>query len=467
MLFTTLDYFYFFLTVLILYWIIPGRTAQNILLLAVSYIFYGWIHPWFCILLGTYTVVTYACGRAMGRYPDQKRIFLIICLVINIALLAVFKYFNFFVDNIHALLSVFGLSLDPFVYRIILPIGISFYTFQTIGYIIDIYWGKLEPCENFLDFSLFVAFFPQVLLGPIERGGDLLPQIEKPRLFNSALLGEACSLLIRGYIKKLIIADNVKVFADKVFMLETPSLLLLLAGGFAFTIQMYADFSAYTDIARGSGKLLGFNLTRNFNSPYLAVSPQDYWNRWHMTFYSWVKDYIFTPLLTFSLRISKVRPAATICLVLILTMFLSGLWHGAGWTYIFWGLYYGILTSVYHLFGMGANWRPDSFFRTFIAWSVMFLLTVIAYIIFRASDISWLANVLTHTTPGFSGDSLTVSLVIIALVLFYSIPFLVLLILDRVVPDRKWIHSIVYGFAIVAIVLFFIDAKQDFVYFQF
>jgi len=282
--FNSWEYSGFLLSVFAIYWILARKSYQNVLLLVGSYIFYGYIHPWFCILIATSTIVDYFCGLAMARFTSKKLFFLITSLVCNLGLLGFFKYFNFFTENFINAANNLGFHLHPSSLKIFLPVGISFYTFQTLSYTIDIYRGKLRPRGNFIDFALFVSFFPQLVSGPIERAGRLLPQIEKARKFDWGFISSAFPLLIKGYLKKLVIADNVAVYVDKIFMLEHPTMLLLIAGAVAFAVQIYADFSAYTDIARASARFLGFELIENFDSPYLAVSPSDFWRRWHISF---------------------------------------------------------------------------------------------------------------------------------------------------------------------------------------
>ena len=224
-------------------------------------------------------MVDYFSGLGMARFAKRKKLFLIISLICNLGMLGFFKYFNFFVESVHEAAMSMGLHFSPIELRIFLPVGISFYTFQTLSYTIDVYRGKLKPRNNFFDFALFVSFFPQLVAGPIERATRLLPQVEKNRRWNNDFFLSAWPLMIRGYLKKLVIADNVAVYVNQIFMLEEPTILLLLAGSLAFAVQIYADFSAYTDIARASARLLGFDLMKNFKSPYLAVSPSDFWRR--------------------------------------------------------------------------------------------------------------------------------------------------------------------------------------------
>ncbi len=462
MLFTTYQYAIFLVTLFVLYWSIGNRKVQNVLLLLASYLFYGWFTPWFCILLLSSSIMDYCIGLWMQRYQAHKKQLLILSLTTNLGILGVFKYFNFFAENVSIALTSIGFHPGNLTLNIILPVGISFYTFQSLSYTIDVYRGKLEARKNIIDFMLFVSFFPQLVAGPIERATHLLPQIESNRIFSWSIFGYVIPFFVRGYLKKLVIADNVSIYADKVFMLDHPSMLLIVAGGLAFTVQIYADFSAYTDIARGSAKLFGFDLMKNFDFPYLAISPSDFWRRWHISFSSWIRDYLYIPL-----GGSKNKTVFGFALVLIVSMGLSGFWHGASWHFVMWGLYYALLIFIYRQLGMGGKWQPKGIFKTSIARLVMFCFTVFGWILFRTPDIDWLANVLLNATTGLGGNEFIVSLQIIVFVIFYSIPLLVFAFLDLVLPSNKWIQATVYALCVVTICILLRDKGQDFIYFQF
>ncbi len=462
MIFTSFTYLHFFLLIFTAYWLVRRLLPQNILLLAGSYLFYGWVTPWFCLLIGFSTVVDYFCGLGMRRNPARKKIFLITSLFSNLGLLGVFKYFNFFADSVSNALAAIGLNADPVTLQIILPVGISFYTFQTLSYTIDIYRDECEPRTNFIDFAVFVSFFPQLVAGPIERAKRFLPQVEAPRYWKWSNLDEAWPLIVRGYLKKLVVADNVAVLSDKIFMLESPSLLMILAGSLAFAVQIYADFSAYTDIARGSARLLGFQLIENFKSPYLAISPSDFWRRWHISFSSWIRDYLYI-----SLGGSRVGTGARFLLLLMVSMGLSGLWHGASWHFVIWGLYHGILVFAYHRLGLGGRWRPEGPIKTAVAWTVMFGFTLFGWVLFRVPDMGWFFSAFGSASAGFQGDLLVSAVSVIAATLVYSIPLFGLMALDRINVGGRLVHSLVYGVAIAAILTLAESQGQDFIYFQF
>ncbi|MCD4792913.1 MAG: MBOAT family protein [Bacteroidales bacterium] len=427
-----------------------------------SYLFYGWIHPWFGILIAVSTITDYFAGLAIYKRTNNKKLFLIISITVNLGMLGFFKYFNFFIENIYQIINNFGINASYAGLKIFLPVGISFYTFQTLSYTIDIYRNKLVPRKDFIDFAVFVSFFPQLVAGPIERAKRFLPQIENKRSFNIKLIETALPLLIKGFFKKIVIADNIAIFADKVFLLDSPSIYVLIAGTLAFTLQILADFSAYTDIARGVAKLLGFDLVRNFMNPYLAVSPSDLWRRWHISFSSWIRDYLY-----FSLGGSRVKTSIHFAFVLVVTMGLSGLWHGAAWTFVIWGIYHGLLVFIYHKIGKGGKWKPKKGFHTISACFIMFTLTVIGWMFFRATSIDWLTNIFLQSNIGFSGNDFLIGTIIIAFVILYSLPMVLFTILDKYFPEKEWIYSIMYGFLLVLMVLFFRETGQDFIYFQF
>jgi len=273
--FHSLDFVIFFILVTAVYWRLPHR-GQNVLLLVASYFFYGYVHPWFLILIASSTVIDYLSARGMERWPARRRAFMAASIVTNFGMLGFFKYFNFFVDNLHAVLEAAGLQVSLPVLRVILPVGISFYTFQAMSYTVDVFRGELRARRSLLDVAVFISFFPHLVAGPIQRASYLLPQVEARRRFALPRATSGFYLMVWGFFKKLVIADNVGIIANKVFALSDPSFEILWAGVFAFAIQIYADFSAYTDIARGSSRWLGFELTENFDHPYLARNPADF-----------------------------------------------------------------------------------------------------------------------------------------------------------------------------------------------
>ncbi len=463
MIFTSFDYLVFLALTVAVYWLVRNRSAQNAILLAGSYIFYGYIHPWFCILMAASTLVDYTAARAIERFPSRRKLFLVVSLSANLGLLGVFKYFNFFAAEIQSLLLQAGFQFHPVVFQIFLPVGISFYTFQTMSYTIEVYWGKLKARRNLPDFALFVSLFPQLVAGPIERASHLLPQIETPRRWDWAFIPEALGLLLRGYFKKLVIADNVSVFVDKVYMLETPSLLLLTAGTLGFAIQIYSDFSGYTDIARGSARLLGFDLMENFRAPYAAVSPSDFWRRWHISFSTWIRDYLYIPL-----GGSRVPNRRSYFAVLLVTMGLAGFWHGAAWHFIAWGLFHGLLLFIYHCLGLGGHWMPATRGKTVTAWFLMFCFTLIGWTLFRAPSLHWLGHAIRSTAFwSLSDDAITTGVAMLGIIALYGAGLWAILRFDRAVGQKPVLQAAYQGGLMIAILVLAAGSHQDFIYFQF
>ncbi len=315
------------------------RTLRHALLLGMSYFFYATWNPRFLALIFATSTQDYAIGRLLGRAsrPAARRALLAASVAVDLGVLGVFKYFNFFAESLAALLAAFGIAAEPWHLELLLPVGISFYTFQTLSYTIDVYRGRLEPTRNYIDYLLFVAFFPQLLAGPIARASGFLPQLRKVPALASARASRAVFFIGVGLIKKIGIADVLgahlvnPVFSNP----EMYSAVEALAAVYGYTFQIYADFSAYSDIAIGSAALLGFELPRNFDAPYRAASLREFWQRWHISLSSWLRDYLYIPL-----GGSRHGPVRTY-LALIATMFLGGLWHGAAATFVVWGLIHG------------------------------------------------------------------------------------------------------------------------------
>jgi alginate O-acetyltransferase complex protein AlgI len=339
MIFHSLAFLVFFLIVVTVYWRLPHR-AQNLFLLGASYVFYGWLQPWFVLIMLASTTVDFWAGRRMEDDPVHKKRYLAASLAVNLGMLGFFKYFNFFVENVHSALSTLGIDVGVPVLSILLPAGISFYTFQALSYTIDVYKGEMRARRDPINFALFVAFFPHLVAGPIMRASNLLVQVERPRQFSAVAARSGLVLMAWGFFKKLVVADNVAVIANRVFAQDAPTFEVLWAGVFAFGIQIYADFSAYSDIARGVARWFGFELIVNFNHPYIAHSPTDFWRRWHISLSTWFRDYVYIPL-----GGNRV-PALQREINLLATFVISGFWHGASWNFVLWGFYHGALVLV-------------------------------------------------------------------------------------------------------------------------
>jgi alginate O-acetyltransferase complex protein AlgI len=468
MLFHSLDFVVFLLVVLALYWSV-GLRAQNVLLLAASYFFYGYVHPWFLILLAGTTLVDYAAALAMGRFPEHKRLLLGLSLTSNLGVLGFFKYFGFFVDAVFDALTALGWHVQAPLLSIVLPVGISFYTFQSLSYTIDVYRGRLAPRANVIDVALFLSLFPQLVAGPIERATHMLPQVENPRRFDPGAASQALVLMTWGFFKKLVIADNVGVLADKVFGLASPGFVLLWVGVLAFAVQIYADFSAYSDIARGSARLLGFELMKNFDHPYLSQTPSEFWRRWHISLSTWFRDYVYIPLG------GNRGSAARHRLNLFLVFLLSGFWHGASWNYLLWGAYHGVLLIGYQWLGERAPVLFTSKALTLPRWALMFGLTLLGWLLFRETDVAQLARDLTLRPGSDTPAQLKAAGHLLGLVSLYALPLVIddaLSVLGAYrAPEPTLRTAALQGASVallvVAIAFLHIDVASDFIYFQF
>jgi alginate O-acetyltransferase complex protein AlgI len=465
MTFTDVAFAMFLPLVFALYWAVRNKTAQNLVLLVASYVFYGFVHPWFCVLLGASTVVDYGVALLMDRpglSPRVRKGVLGVSVAANLGLLGVFKYFDFFAASVGEFLGTIGLHVEPLLLNIMLPVGISFYTFQTLSYTVDVYRGDVRARKNFIDFALFVSCFPQLVAGPIERATTFLPQIETPRRWRWDMFFSAIPLIVLGFFKKLMVADNLAGLVNQVYMLQEPSAFVLFAGTVGFAIQIFADFSAYTDIARGSARLLGFELMENFNAPYLAVSPSDFWRRWHISLSTWIRDYLYIPL-----GGSRAGSPARHALVLIVTFGLSGLWHGAQWHFVIWGLYYALLLIVYQQLGMSGKWKPEGILRIAASWSVMMLLTLVGWTLFRAGSVGWLANAAVHGRLGLTGDDLFAGSLVLGYCIVYSSPWVLYHLMKRYASHLYW-PQVVYHWVLLTLILLLANRDpQAFIYFQF
>jgi alginate O-acetyltransferase complex protein AlgI len=387
MLFNTLTFVGFFIVVFGLYVVLNHR-RQNVLLLISSYIFYGAWDYRFLLLLMLSTCIDYAVGNAIDRQDNQKdrKRWLIISLITNLGILGFFKYFNFFADSLVDLASSLGFTVSPVTLQIILPVGVSFYTFQSMSYTIEIYRGRLKPCSSLFDFAVYVSFFPQLVAGPIERATHLIQQVITPRIVTLEKIGSGLALVLLGFFKKVVMADNLAPTVATIFSKGgnyTGEDVLI--GTIFFAFQIYGDFSGYTDIARGIARMLGFDLMINFRQPYFARDPSDFWQRWHISLSSWLRDYLYIPL--GGNRGSRWLTNRN----LMLTMLLGGLWHGAAWNFVLWGLYHGLLLVGYRVFSesrlaAGASSQQSSLFGTIAATFVMFLFTLYGWLLFRAQS---------------------------------------------------------------------------------
>ena len=468
MIFHSLDFALFLPLFLLGYWSLPHR-AQNVFLLLGSYFFYGYVHPWFLLLLAGSTIADYSYALGMQRFEARRRLLVTASIGTNLGLLACFKYFDFFSTNVAAVLGKLGLSVTPPLLGIALPVGISFYTFQSLSYTIDVYRRRLAPHRDFIEFAAFLALFPQLVAGPIERAVNMLPQVTSPRRFDPERARLALVLMTWGFFKKLVVADNVALIANKVFALGDPSFSLVWVGTLAFGVQIYADFSAYSDIARGTARLLGFELMENFHHPYLAETPSDFWRRWHISLSSWFRDYVFIPL--GGSRGAPLRVARN----LMLTFLLSGFWHGASWNFVLWGAYHGLLLIAYR--GLGAV-APRLFQARLLAplrVLVMFALVNVGWLMFRETSTSALFRDLTLSPFGEPQAEALAARHLFSLTLFYSVPLVVDSVLHlrgvyrkaEATPRAPWLGGLATAALLAGIAFFYSEASSDFIYFQF
>ena len=482
MLFNSIDFAIFLPIVFMLYWFATNNNLklQNFLIVAASYLFYGWWDWRFLSLILFSTVVDYTIGRKLRIEESQtkRKVLLWTSILVNFGFLGFFKYYNFFLDNFVTAFSFFGNPINPQGLNIILPVGISFYTFQTLSYTIDVYKRKLTATKNFVAFSAFVSFFPQLVAGPIERATHLLPQFYKRRKFDYALAVDGMRQILWGLFKKIVIADNCAEFANHIFNNSADmngSTLVL--GAIFFTFQIYGDFSGYSDIAIGTSRLFGFDLMQNFNFPYFSRDIAEFWRRWHISLSTWFRDYLYIPLGgNRGGAWMKVRNTFLIFIV-------SGFWHGANWTFIIWGA----LNALYFLPLLLTNNHRNNleivaqgkFFPNIKEFSSMLLtfgLTVFAWIFFRAENIghavSYISEILSaslFSSPYYPGIGLTIPTIILTF-LFVLIEWLGREGQYAIAHiGVKWTPPLRYAmyYAIIMAIFWFGGKEQQFIYFQF
>jgi D-alanyl-lipoteichoic acid acyltransferase DltB (MBOAT superfamily) len=469
MTFIQTEFLWFFAIVLTVYWALPKREWQNLFLALASAVFYGWVHPWFLILLYISAAVDYFAALGMEKRPDRKGWILFVSLAVNTGILGYYKYFDFFVENAAAALDALGVhnTLQPL--GILLPPGISFYTFQSMAYSIDVYRGELKPRKNLLDYMLAVSLFPHLVAGPVQRASNLLLQAETVRRFDWNLIRSGFALAIWGAFKKVVVADSVSPYVDKVFSLEHASGPLIWAATLGFAVQILADFSGYTDIARGCARMLGFELMENFKQPYLATNPSEFWKRWHVSFSSWIRDYLYIPF--GGSRGGFWRTT----LATFGAMGLSGLWHGASWNFVIWGCYHAALITGYRLvtprIPQGLRSFPGS---SVIAVLIMFGFTNLGWLLFRETDGKQLWAHLTASPFAASHDEWVATVTLLAVTATVSVPQLLALAAERWIVPRlsktEWylpVQTTMWAVYAVCLFVFVRMSGMDFIYFQF
>lgn len=475
---------------------------QNIVLLFASYVFYGFWDARFLALLFAMTVVNYAAGWAIslsmedGGSDNRKRLWLGLAIAFDLCVLGTFKYFNFFDDSLVRGLSSVGVHIEPVSLKLALPLGLSFFTFQAITYPFDIYRGKLAHTPRFLDFALFVSFFPTVVSGPVERASHLLPQMQSPRDVTSEKVHEGLWLILWGFFQKLVIADSIGLIVDQVYGSHADYQGLDIAVAIAgYTVQILADFAGYTDIARGVARLFGFDLVLNFNVPYSSVSPSDFWNRWHISLSSWFRDYVYISLG------GNRKGAWRTGLNQMVTMVLCGLWHGAAWTFVAWGAWHGLLLVLYRVQGwvgqavgrplkdlgsaLGIRFQAPtgegrfghtvgravrnggSVLSTGIRMLIMLLLVAVGWAVFRATSFSQVTYLFSHL--GLSHSDATVGW-FVTLVAF-TLPLVIVEVLQRrigspvfMIRANPWARGLAYGCLVAGVIVFSQREVAHFIY---
>jgi alginate O-acetyltransferase complex protein AlgI len=483
MLFNSIDFAIFFPVVFILYWFVANKDLkkQNVLLLISSYVFYGTWDYRFLFLLIFSTLLDYFTGIKMFENKDSKKKKLFwfwLSISVNVGFLGIFKYYNFFASSFAEAISNFGFKADPQTLNVILPVGISFYTFHGLSYVIDIYKDRIKPERNFINYSVFVSFFPLLVAGPIERATHLLPQIQRKREFNYLQAVDGLRQILWGLFKKIVIADNCAEYANQIFNNSADySGSTLVLGAVFFAFQIYCDFSGYSDIALGTARLMGIELLRNFAFPYFSRDIAEFWRRWHISLSSWFRDYLYIPLGgSKGGTWFKVKNTFIIFLV-------SGFWHGANWTFIVWGA----LNALYFMPLLLLNRNrtnidivakgkilPD--LREFINMGITFGLTVFAWIFFRAANLhhafSYIDEIFSYsffTIPNFPGIRQTLPILPLIFIFFivewvgreqqYAIAHIGL----------KWLKPVRWAmyYSIIFSILYYAGNKQQFIYFQF
>lgn len=472
MIFTEFRFFFFFFLVFAVYWKLRKTRRRNVWLLICSYAFYAAWDWRFLSLILTSTIIDFFAGSKIHQAQNvfQKRLFLIISLCANLGFLGFFKYYNFFAESASDLLEFLGFFSSITTLNIILPVGISFYTFQTMSYSIDIYKNKLNPANNFIDFALFVSFFPQLVAGPIVRAIDFLPQITVGKLLSEINFRYYCVLFLVGYVKKACISDNLAPVVDAYF--SDPQAFTSASGWlavFAYTVQIYCDFSGYSDMAIACAGFLGYTLPDNFNYPYFASNVQDFWRRWHISLSTWLREYLYIPL--GGNRGSRLMMYRN----LMLTMLLGGLWHGASWTFVMWGGLHGtalILNRLWATF-YARNLENNPLIKSVaqvVSIPVTFLFICLTWVFFRsesfAAALDIVQSCITFDSLGDQSLSPHVWLVMLVFIVFHWLRFKRLdKYLWASISDTNF--AAIYAFLFAVSLLFVPTSYTPFIYFQF
>ncbi|MCK4994034.1 MAG: MBOAT family protein [Candidatus Omnitrophica bacterium] len=476
MIFNSIQFAVFFLIVYVLYLLLDHK-GQNRMLLLASYIFYGAWDYRFLSLIFISTIIDYHCGIRIheSNNAGTRKKFLFLSVFANLGILGFFKYFNFFAGSLSSFLYVFGFSADFRFLFIVLPVGISFYTFQTMSYTIDIYRRQLKPTHDFPDFALFVAFFPQLVAGPIERAKRLLPQLLKPRKVTLDSFYKGSYLIAWGLFQKVFVADNLAKIVDSVFTGVAPyEGALVLMSLYAFAFQIFCDFAGYSNIARGLGKCMGIELMVNFKLPYFATNPREFWQRWHISLSTWLRDYLYISLG------GNRRGELTTCRNLAITMFLGGLWHGASWTFVLWGVFHGLLLIIHRFIDKRKHIFPQLRIKFierlwfYLRVIFFFHLVCLGWLIFRAESFNQIGQMLSAIIFNFN-LSFTPEIFLIAdkIIFYISVLFFVQIFQYRkndlmyMFKTPLAVRVIFYFICVLLFLIFGAYGGREFIYFQF
>lgn len=479
MLFNSLSFAIFLPIVFILYWAIPDKYRWIVLFISSYYFYMSWNVKYVALILFT-TVISYGCALGLERVQQQqkKKLLIVSTLVASLGCLFFFKYFNFASKSVAELLNLCTIKVHPVTLNLLLPVGISFYTFQTLGYVIDVYRGEVKAEKHFGKYATFIAFFPQLVAGPIERTKNLLPQIVGEHKFNYEKATAGLRLMAWGFFKKMVVADTLAVYIDTVYdNLHSYTGFPLLVVSLLFSVQIYCDFAGYSDIAIGTAKLFDVDLMKNFDSPYFSASVKEFWARWHISLSTWFRDYVYIPL--GGNRVSKGKNARN----LMVTFLVSGLWHGANWTYVIWGGIHGAV-QVIEKFLFPKNKSQQGKAGWWCKVVVTFFFCTFAWIFFRASTLSDAIYVITHMFAGIGNlgaytaniftllglDKITLIGMVISLLLLAWFDYRSLKenVLEQLSEKKTWIRWMIYVIFILFLIFNIpVTSGQEFIYFQF
>ncbi len=476
MLFNSISFAVFLPIVFALYWIMPHKYRWGVLLVASYYFYMSW-NPKYVVLILSTTFVSYLAAIIIEEKREKisPKIIVAGSTAFCLGILFFFKYFNFFSETVSAIASVFSIQLHPITLNLLLPVGISFYTFQTMSYVFDVYKGKVKAERHLGVYATFISFFPQLVAGPIERTSNLLPQIKSEKSFNYDLSMYGARQILWGFFKKIAVADVVAMYVDNAYAdLTRCTPFDLCIAIFFFTIQIYCDFSGYSDIAIGTAKLFGINLMKNFNSPYFSTSVREFWSRWHISLSTWFRDYVYIPL--GGSRCSKLKTNINV----MITFLTSGLWHGASWTFVFWGGMHGIAQVFENL--IMVKGKKKTVFHKVIFWIIVFAFCNMAWVFFRAESIGDALYVIgnafgnishidgyLHSNIGLSKKRLLFSLVTATIVAIYDYLSLKMDIIQTAASKNRFLVVVIEYIilAIIGVAVIFGAGSNQFVYFQF